>query len=387
MFFDLIVYTPMYVTFFWALVLLVTPNNRNRARFFLGFFMVIAFLVYLSHNLYFHKNIKGYLIFDPVYSFASLSVYPMYYWYIKLLTAEPEYRWHNLRMFIPALLFSLTAMMIYLFMSGEERIAYVREYLYRENMDFPFTLGKLQYVVYVLGRVVFAFQVIWFLIHGRKLVILHNERVANFYSNLESRTINWVKFLLYSLFATSAMSVLFNFLGRSVFTGSEFDLFIPSAVFSILLFITGFLGYMQNYTVNDLQEDESGEMELSIKEYTKIQLKEKLVELFQKEKIYVQPDLKITTVSSRLNTNRTYISGLINNEFGCTFNEYVNRMRISEAKHLLADSKFHNFSLEFIAEKSGFGSLSTFIRVFREFESITPGRFREKSMIQRDPSS
>jgi AraC-like DNA-binding protein len=34
------------------------------------------------------------------------------------------------------------------------------------------------------------------------------------------------------------------------------------------------------------------------------------------------------------------------------------------------------YSLEVIGEKCGFGSYNNFIRVFREFEQMTPGRFR-----------
>ena len=74
---DLIIYTPMYVTFFWALVLLTSAGKKNRAKKFLGVFMAAAFLVYLSHSFFFEKNLETYLIFDPVYTLSSLSVYPL----------------------------------------------------------------------------------------------------------------------------------------------------------------------------------------------------------------------------------------------------------------------------------------------------------------------
>ena len=34
------------------------------------------------------------------------------------------------------------------------------------------------------------------------------------------------------------------------------------------------------------------------------------------------------------------------------------------------------YTLEYIAEKSGFGSLASFTRVFKNFEGTTPGKFR-----------
>lgn len=53
--------------------------------------------------------------------------------------------------------------------------------------------------------------------------------------------------------------------------------------------------------------------------------------------------------------------------------------RILEAKNMLANDEFDNQSLKYISEEVGFGSLNTFIRVFRESTGITPGRFRQES--------
>ena len=66
-----------------------------------------------------------------------------------------------------------------------------------------------------------------------------------------------------------------------------------------------------------------------------------------------------------LQTNRTYVSNLINQEFSCSFNEFVNEYRIIEAKKLIAEKDSKNYSLDYISEAAGFGSINTFIRVFK----------------------
>jgi len=48
----------MYVTLFWAVILLLTKRKKNLAKYFLGVFMVAAFLVYLSHAVFFHGEEK-----------------------------------------------------------------------------------------------------------------------------------------------------------------------------------------------------------------------------------------------------------------------------------------------------------------------------------------
>lgn len=379
---DLIIYTPMYVTFFWALVLLLSKKEKNPAKFFLGIFMSIAFLVYLSHAIFFQQNIHIYQLFDPIYVFSSLAVYPLYYWYIKLLTVETSYKPTNLWYILPAAVFSIATWVTYQFMSDEERLIYIREFLLDRSGSMPEAVViKIQKLIFYGSRIVFAIQVLLFLIYGRKLVLRYNKRVANFYSNLESKTIIWVKYLLYSYVATSTMSITVNLIGRNYFAESLILLLIPSIVFSTLLFFIGLLGYMQNHTVVDLEKDESNQPLVDHKKFNTSQLQNKLLVLFEKDKAYRKPELKITEVSQLLSTNRSYVSALINNEFSCSFNEFVNKYRIAEAKRMINEDSIENYSLSYIAESAGFGSVGTFIRVFKDMEGTTPGRYREEKNI------
>jgi len=383
MWIDLIIYTPMYVSGFWALVLLLSSGKKNRPKQFLGFFMILAFGVYSSHAIFFQKHYSIFLFFDPIYRFSSLSVYPMYYWYLKFLTVESDYNRKNLRLFFPAVILSLLSVAVYILMNRGERIEYLLVYLFKiqklENESFLFSI---QHIIFIISRIVFTFQVFIFLIWGRKLFKQYNNRIANFYSEPEGKSLVWVNLLFYSFIATSVMSIIFNLIGRSAFSDSNLLLMIPSAIFSVLIFMIGFQGYMQNYTVIDLVAEEQDQPELTIKEYNQTQLKDKLLELFDNQQIYRQNDLKITHVSSILQTNRTYVSKLINAEFKCTFSDFVNQYRISEARKLMADSKHHNYSLDYVSEASGFGSVNSFIRIFKGHEGITPGKFRDKMFFK-----
>lgn len=391
---DLIIYTPMYVTLFWAIALFMSKRQSNEAKHFLGVFMFTAFLLYASHAIFFNRLFEIYLFVEPVYIAASLSVYPLYYWYIKLLTIETKVRLSNLRSLLPALLLSLATSAVFLLMSGTERNLFIQKYLlHHGRIGGDPAIVKAQYVIYLLSRLAFAVQVIYFLVKGSRLVLRYNRRVANFYSNLESKTILWVNLLLFSFVVTSAMSIVFNVIGKAAFFERDLLLLIPSTIFSVLLFIIGLQGYMQNHTVTDLEIDElqapepavteTAHLGEGLKKQHSLQIKEDLLRLFADKKIYKNPDLKITQVSALLRTNRTYLSNVINGEFSKPFSEFVNAYRIDESKGLLIDSSLKNYSLEFISEKSGFGSLSSFIRVFREMEGITPGKYRDKKQREQ----
>ena len=379
---DLIIYTPMYVTFFWAVVLLLTKKENNPAKFFLGIFMSVAFLVYLSHAVFFQQDLRTYQLFDPIYVFSSLAVYPLYYWYIKLLTIKTEFKWADLWLLFPAAVFSVATLVTYQFMSEEEKLIYIQEFLLDRTGSMPKSIAiKIQKLIFYGSRIVFVVQVLLFLIYGRKLVLRYNKRVANFYSNLESKTIFWVKYLLYSFVATSIISIAANLIGRNYFADSIPLLLIPSLIFSTLLFFIGLLGYMQNHTVVDLVKDEGIQPQVDQKKFNAGQLQNKLLELFEKERAYRKPELKITEVSQLLGTNRSYVSALINNEFSCSFNEFVNKYRIAEAKRMMKEDSIENYSLNYIAESVGFGSVGTFIRVFKDMEGLTPGKYREAKKL------
>ncbi|KAF0239537.1 MAG: response regulator containing CheY-like receiver domain and AraC-type DNA-binding [Prolixibacteraceae bacterium] len=377
---DLIIYTPMYVTFFWAVVLLITKREDNRAKFFLGIFMTVAFLLYFSHAVFFQQLESVYTFFDTIYVFAFLSVYPLYYWYIKLLSVETEYKLRNFRLFIPALVLTLISFVLYQLMSDTERADYYMGHFIKSKSDVEFTiLMQLQKNNYLVSKLIFAIQIFFFLYYGSRLVKNYHKKIENFYSNLESRSILWVNILLYSMVLTSLMSLVLNIIGRSFFMGSKTFLIFPSLIFSILLFLIGFLGYLQNNTVIDLEfDEEKNNNNLNSKNYNTAKLNEKLLKLFKDVAIYKNPDLKITQVSELLHTNRTYISKHINTQFGCTFSDFVNRYRVEEAKRLLTSESSKGYSLNYISEKAGFGSMGSFMRVFRGFEKITPGQYREK---------
>lgn len=380
---DIFTYTPMYVTLFWAVVLLSGHRQNNLAKHFLGVFMVVAFVLYLSHAVFFNRRLGIYPLFDVLYVMSSLSVYPLYFWYIRLLTVDTTLKMKNLWMLIPAFILGIVTAAIYLLMTPGERMQYINHYLLHEMpAQEESLLIIMQKWVFYTSRIIFVIQVIFSVIYGTMFVIRYNNRVSNFYSDLENKTILWVNLLLISFVITSFMSITFNIIGKAVFFERQWLLMIPSLIFSVLLFWIGLQGYMQNHTVKDLVNDENQNEITDIKKYNNEKLREKLLELFEKEKLYRQSDLKITDLSEKLKTNRTYISNLINTEFSSTFSDFVNQYRIKDAKQLLTAKNSRVYSLEFIAEKAGFGSLSSFIRVFRETEGITPGKFRDRSKIE-----
>ena len=66
---------------------------------------------------------------------------------------------------------------------------------------------------------------------------------------------------------------------------------------------------------------------------------------------------------------------------GLAFTDYINRKRIRAAELQLCRT---NLSVTDIAMRSGFGSLTTFNRVFRKVKNCTPSTFKQLYLGQND---
>jgi AraC-like DNA-binding protein/predicted negative regulator of RcsB-dependent stress response len=98
----------------------------------------------------------------------------------------------------------------------------------------------------------------------------------------------------------------------------------------------------------------------------------RMMQLLEKEKIFLQTDLTLDKLSKELNTNKTYVSHIINNEFQTSFIQFINEFRIKEARKRLSDPKNRNFTIEAIAHDSGFTSVKTFNNNFKRITGVTP---------------
>lgn len=103
------------------------------------------------------------------------------------------------------------------------------------------------------------------------------------------------------------------------------------------------------------------------------ELGKRITALFTIEKIYLDPNLKLSDIAKAAGTNRTYVSAFFNKESDSTFYDYVNRLRIEHACRLRLGS---GANLKLIAEQSGFNSQQSFIRVFNKIKGISPSEYR-----------
>lgn len=103
----------------------------------------------------------------------------------------------------------------------------------------------------------------------------------------------------------------------------------------------------------------------------------KLLDLMENQKIYLDKQLTIDSLAEQLNTNRSYLSNIINDYFGKNFNNFINEYRVKEAILLFKNEKYQNHKLDHIATLCGFNNKTTFNTTFKKITGLTPSYFRK----------
>lgn len=92
--------------------------------------------------------------------------------------------------------------------------------------------------------------------------------------------------------------------------------------------------------------------------------------LMQDELLFLRQGLTLQDVAERLDSNKTYISKMVNQTYGIGFPEVLNIMRVDYAQQYMR--KYTDASQDDIARASGFQSASSFNSTFKRITGYTP---------------
>ena len=106
-------------------------------------------------------------------------------------------------------------------------------------------------------------------------------------------------------------------------------------------------------------------------------LMQRINDVMEREKSYLDSNLKLSDVAASLGTNRNTISNCINSQLGCSFSQFVNNYRIKHAQtlmHIRPDMKISE-----VWSSSGFTTESSFFRTFKAVTGMTPSEWKQKN--------
>ncbi|WP_040761287.1 response regulator transcription factor [Ruminiclostridium cellobioparum] len=89
---------------------------------------------------------------------------------------------------------------------------------------------------------------------------------------------------------------------------------------------------------------------------------------------YSQQDICLKTMANQMDVSAVHLGRIFKNETGMFFSDYLNQIRIQEAKRMLVET---NIKIRDITEKVGFVNTSYFFTVFKKVMGVTPGEIRQ----------
>lgn len=91
---------------------------------------------------------------------------------------------------------------------------------------------------------------------------------------------------------------------------------------------------------------------------------------------FLDKDLSLYKMASILKTNTSYLSRAINKVYKKRFSDFINECRIKYTiRQLKSNEEFCQYTVEHIADLSGFSSTSAFYNAFKKYTGDTPANY------------
>jgi len=371
---EIALISPLVVTFTWSFPLIFSPASQDNSKRWLGFLLLNMSVFFLATSSFYFASYRIFIYLDPFFMFSLLAIFPFLYFFVySIINPESGYRIKHMLHVFPSLLFLVGATLIYaLRLDDDTKYYYVNQYLVGEGELSP-EISLIE-TINLLSKIIFIIQAIVYLIFIRVMIVGYKEKISSYHSNLELLNIKWAK-LFYFVYCTAVCIGIPALIGGHK-TISQNGALLAITMFSLALvfYSIAWIGFIQNINLEHFNDDKE------LKDSDVIEpreLKSRLVHLFENKKPFLNPDLKIHDIYMELNTNRTYLSRLINNEFNTNFCMFVNKYRIDEAKRKFFTLESSKYKTEEIGRLVGFNSYQSFIKAFRLFENTTPSKYRK----------
>lgn len=105
-------------------------------------------------------------------------------------------------------------------------------------------------------------------------------------------------------------------------------------------------------------------------------LMKRINDIMEREKPFLDSDLKLSDLAATIGTNRSIISSCINSQMGCSFTQYVNTFRTEYAKRIIR--QYPDRKMSDIYVESGFANETSFFRTFKAMTGMTPMEWKKR---------
>ncbi len=396
-FFHFIFLIPCFANLFWAAVLSCRGKSNLRPQnVWIGTSLLLAVSGFIWGAYLSGEGGENFYKLEIVEAFTVLAYPAFLYFYYRTLTDERPLGWRDYLWLLPAVLIGTGTAVLYAAVDGPQAPAILYDMAqggasYRQG--FPLSFRVLFLVSVTFFNISIRVELLAVIVYALLRYLRYRRRLNDFFSNSENKSMDSNRAMLHWVFC---------FLFASVFmTVGRYYYHSHPALAAGLMAVMGLISFAMGYNVRELRytavelaaEERRGDLEALQGGYAlgagqdppqgasrQRELAESFDRLMDEERIFLQSDLRLDDLASRMRTNRTYLSRMINEHCGCSFSTAVNRRRIAWAQELMRTQR--GMFQEQVAESSGFTHASAFSRMFRQVTGMTCSDWLRRNGLQ-----
>lgn len=359
-------------------LLRVIPTNRPQSRlllssfFFLSAAWVVSTLLSWNHelrNLWLNKT-----LFSPLLITVSLLLQgPCLYLYFCSLTEDLNFRSRIMLLhLIPACVASLAIILFHV-----DGVAWILKTPIPRDQEiaarFAWTLIRCSPVIYVIACFYKARKLEEALQHTQSFISRVEFKLADFV--LLGFFIHW----LWAFF----QYLTGNFLSEEVnnWIGNFEDILIVLQINGLL--ILGLKNTGQLLKTSKTEVPKTIEQPLDPLKVAQVKA------AIDEQKLYLENNINLDRFAELAGLRPREVTAVLREYYQLNFFEFINGLRLEEAKRLLTAPEHSEMSVLDIIYKSGFNSQSAFQRFFKRIENCTPTEYRRKALqsLEQNPTS
>lgn len=365
--------SPIFTSIVLFVILLYQGLAKNRPKNILSLFMLISGIFFISLQINSSDNISISKYSEIVFLVIMVLLHPFFYLYVRSLTAENFTHKFFIMHFVPAILVTLVSIILYLNLTNDQDLLYTQQYKTGIYTGHP-ELKSLRMIL-VSAKTIHGLQAIVYFLLSFHLLTKYRKKFKDLFSYDNDLELNWLFIFNFIYIVMSVNGIAINFVPHRIINSNEIILLISLLIFTVFYLFLGMLGIQQKSVMDIIHEydEETIEKPFQLNYNRILSLIKMYIEI---DKAFLNPELRIWDVCKQTHINRTYISKAINEFTGMNFNSYINKLRTDYACQLLKKNK-RSLTFDFIAAESGFKSITSFNRAFKQKMKQTPSEFQK----------
>ncbi len=231
---------------------------------------------------------------------------------------------------------------------------------------------------------------LFILFYTLRLLQKNKEKLGEYYSDMENKTLLWIKTIIYIYLFFYAFWITEDLIGLKFEFIQEYFARASGILTLAMIYWIGHNGFSQSeifhlpiYASEEKDpvktiEDQTNEKETEQDKEHSSEIFHQLSQKIREDKLFLQRDITIRNLSLQLEINPKELSKWIKIHTQKNFYHYINQFRVEEFKRLLQTEKANHLSLLGLSEEAGFSSKSTFYSIFKSYEGITPKQYQDQ---------